>query len=512
MLWSTRRAFTRLIAIAALAATVGCSAHAAPQAGPPVATKASAAAVRRLQAQLTTVFNGPAMARGTWGVHVRSLDRGDTLFGYNDGKLMMPASNMKILTLAATAEQFGWDHLFKTSLETAAPVEGGVLRGDLFVRGGGDPTISTRGKRDQLVFDEWAAALKAAGITSIEGRIIGDDQAFEDQGVGPGWSWDYLEAGYAAPVGALQFNDNTADLRVTHGAVAGDPAVVELSAGSGLTIVNHVRTVAATPNGSRGSVDVQRRIDRPEIEISGMIPADADPISRTVAVLNPTLYFAQNLKGALIARGIQVTGEAVDGDDIGQPLVPQGDAARRVLVTTTSAPLRDVATVLMKVSQNQYAETLLKALGAARGGLGTTSAGRRAATETFRAWGIPDDAYVMSDGSGLSRYNYVAPSAITAILARMYQDPRHREAFAATLPVAGKDGTISTRMRRSRAEGNAIAKTGSIANVRALSGYVKTRTGETLAFSILANDFVIPAATVNYIADLAVEILANFHR
>ena len=106
----------------------------------------------------------------------------------------------------------------------------------------------------------------------------------------------------------------------------------------------------------------------------------------------------------------------------------------------------------------------------------------------------------------------MAPSAITTILARMHQDPRHREAFAATLPIAGKDGTISTRMRRSRAEGNAIAKTGSIANVRALSGYVKTRTGETLAFSILANDFVIPSATVNWIADLAVEILANFGR
>ena len=154
------------------------------------------------------------------------------------------------------------------------------------------------------------------------------------------------------------------------GAAAGDAAVVELAAGSGLSIVNHVRTVAAEPGGPRGSVDVQRRIDRPEIEISGMIPVGAEPISRTVAVLNPTLYFAQSLKTALIARGIPVTGEAVDGDDVGPLLEPQGATARRVLVTTTSAPLRDVATVLMKVSQNQYAETLLKALGTARGGAG----------------------------------------------------------------------------------------------------------------------------------------------
>jgi len=238
----------------------------------------------------------------------------------------------------------------------------------------------------------------------------------------------------------------------------------------------------------------------------------APPVTRTVAVLNPTLFFAQSLRDALIARSIAVTGAAVDIDDVSAELLPQVGVERRVLVTTMSPPLRDVASVLMKVSQNQYAETFLKTLGSASGGLGTTTAGRRAAAETFRAWGIPDDGYVISDGSGLSRYNYAAPSAITAILARLYQDPRHREAFAATLPIAGKDGTLSTRMRRSRAEGNAIAKTGSIANVRALSGYVKTRSGETLAFSILANDFVVPAATVNWIADLAVEILANFSR
>ena len=509
---STTRAFTRLMSIAALAATVGCSAHAAPQTAPAIAKKESVEAVRRLRADLSTVFNGPVMAHATWGVHVRSLDHGDTLFAHNAGKLMMPASNQKILTVAAAAETLGWDHTFTTVLETTAPVQDGVLMGDLLVRGGGDPTISSRGRRDQHVFDEWAAALKTAGITRIEGRIVGDDQAFEDQGVGPGWSWDYLEAGYAAPVGALQFNDNTADLRVVPGVAAGEAAVFWIQPGHGFTIVNHVRTVAMPAGGLRGTVSVERRIDRPEIQLTGMIPLGAEPISRTIAVLNPTLFFAQAVKDALIARGITVTGDAVDNDDLPQDLRPQPGTTRRELVATRSAPLREVAAVLMKVSQNQYAETLLKAVGAARGGLATTTAGRRAAAQTFRAWGIPDDSYSMSDGSGLSRYNYVSASALTTILARMHQDPRHRDAFIATLPVAGVDGTISTRMRRSRAEGNATAKTGSIANVRALSGYVKTRTGETLAFSILANDFVIPSTTVNWITDLAVEILANFSR
>lgn len=506
-------AFRRILPLAlALSTSLACAGNRPPVAGPPaqVSEKASRAALQDLRQQLTTIFNAPVMAHGTWGVEVRSLDRGDILFAHNAGKLMMPASNMKILTLAAAAERLGWDFRFTTTLETSGVVEAGVLHGDLIVRSNGDPTMSTREKRGARVFDEWAAALKAMGITGIDGRIIGDDQAFDDEGVGPGWSWDYLEAGYAAPSGALQYNENTADLTTAPGAVIGDPIVVQLAPGSGFTVTNRAITGEGADSGRRGAINVVRRIDRPELEISGMVPLGAPSASRVVAVINPTLFFAQSLKDGLIARGIPVTGDAADGDDVAGE--PDMAAERRVLVTTSSPSLREIGTVLMKVSQNQYAETLLKALGAASGGLGTTGAGRRAAVQTFTEWGIPTDGYVMSDGSGLSRYNYIAPSTITMILARMHQDPKHREAFAATLPIAGKDGTIGSRLRKTRAEGNAIAKTGSIANVRSLSGYVRTRTGELLAFSILANDFILPAATVNYIADVAVEALANLAR
>ena len=495
-----------------LAISIACAGNRPPVAGAPpaISEKSSREALQDLRQQLTTIFNAPLMAHGTWGVEVRSLDRGDVLFAHNAGKLMMPASNMKILTLAVAAERLGWDYRFTTTLESSGVVEAGVLHGDLVVRSNGDPTTSTRGKRGALVLDEWAAALKAAGITGIHGRVIGDDQAFDDEGVGPGWSWDYLEAGYAAPIGALQYNENTADLTTAPGVAVGDPIIVQLAPGSGFSVMNRATTGDGAESGRRGAVNVARRIDRPELEISGMIPLGAPSVSRVVAVINPTLFFAQSLKDGLIARGIPVSGDAVDGDDVAAE--PGMALERRVLATTPSPSLREIGTVLMKVSQNQYAETLLKAIGASAGGLGTTSGGRRAAVETFTSWGVPADSYVMSDGSGLSRYNYVAPSTINAILARMHGDPKHREAFLATLPIAGKDGTISTRMRKTRAEANAMAKTGSIANVRSLSGYVRTRTGELLAFSIIANDFVVPSATVNYIADVAVEALANLKR
>lgn len=470
-------------------------------------------AVRQLQLDLSAVFNAPITRHATWAVDVRSLDTGESLYRLNADKLVMPASNMKIVTIAAAAEILGWDHRFTTTLETAAPVVNGILEGDLFIRGSGDPTINNRDQRSFEVLERWAEALKQAGITGIRGRIIGDDQAFDDGWLGDGWSWDYLQFGYAAPIGALQFNENVATLTVTPGFAVGAPAHVTLTAGTGYIIVNRTTTSAAdVPE----RISYTRRLDAPVLEVTGSVPvAGTEPVRavvRNVAVINPTLFFAQSVKDGLIARGIDVFGEAADIDDVAAEFIGTNGSEMRVLATCESPTLREIGTVLMKVSQNQYAETLLKAAGAKVGGLGTATAGRRAFIEVLTAWGLEPGSYVLQDGSGLSRYNYVTASGLTTILERMHTDERHREAFLATLPVAGEDGTLASRMARTRAASNARAKTGSIANVRSLSGYVRTSDGELLAFSIIANDFTTSAATITWMADLGVEILSNFRR
>lgn len=440
---------------------------------------------------------------------VQSLDSGASLFQLDADKLMMPASNLKILTLSAAAETLGWDYRYTTTLEATGPVEDGVLHGDLIVRGSGDPTINSRSDRAAHVLDEWVAALAAAGIRTVDGRLIGNDQAFDDEGIGAGWAWDYLQYAYAAPAGALEYNEDVAALTVMPGASVGAPASVAISPGAGFALVNRAST--GIP-GSETTIDFRRRLDRPVLEVTGMIPLGAPPAQRSVAVVNPTVFFVQSLKDALAARGIVVLGPAVDYDDAAPELQASAPAAPRVLASTVSPPLREIAAVMMKVSQNLYAETLLKTIGATRGGLGTVAAGLQVVRELLGRWGVPDDAYVLLDGSGLSRYNYVTASAITTVLEHMYRDPRHREAFLSTLPIAGEDGTVSARMRGTRAEGNAMAKTGSLSNVRTLSGYVRTRDGEMLVFSVLANDFVLPSATIARITDLAIEVLANFTR
>jgi serine-type D-Ala-D-Ala carboxypeptidase/endopeptidase (penicillin-binding protein 4) len=427
---------------------------------------------------------------------------------------MMPASNMKILTLAVAAESLGWDYRFSTTLHARGTIAGGVLHGDLIVKSNGDPTINTREARGTALFDEWARAVHAAGIDTIDGRVIGDDQAFDDEGIGAGWAWDYLQYDYAAPVGALQYNEDVAALTIAPGSDAGARPVVQFQTGSGLELLNHAMT---GPAGSEDTIDFRRSLDRPVLEVTGSIPRAATPDTRTVAVVNPTIFFAQALKSELSARGIAISGPAVDFDDVAAELVAAETAhdhqnTDTLIARTESPPLRDIATVLMKVSQNLYAETLLKAIGGGQQGLGTAEGGRVTVRKVLTDWGIKPDSYVMYDGSGLSRYNYVTAATIADVLQHMYNDPRHRDAFVATLPVAGKDGTMATRLRRTRAEGNAAAKTGSIANVRSLSGFVKTRDGEMIVFSILCNDFIIPSARISAMADLAVETLANFTR
>jgi D-alanyl-D-alanine carboxypeptidase/D-alanyl-D-alanine-endopeptidase (penicillin-binding protein 4) len=276
---------------------------------------------------------------------------------------------------------------------------------------------------------------------------------------------------------------------------------------SGLLIENRVTTSAA---GGDADLELQRLPGSDRLVVSGTVPAGGKEATRQVTVDDPALYFARVLRATLVAKGIEISGDAVHVDSA----KPRGqEGAGRVLLAHDSPPLSEIARVLMKVSQNLYAETFLRTLGAAASGTGSAAEGQKVVRDVLAGWGIAPDAYVLADGSGLSRYNYVCADTLVKILRQMYREPRHREAFQATLPVGGQDGgTIARRFKGTRAEGNVRAKTGSIANVRALSGYVTTLDGEPLVFSIIANSFTQPQATIDAATDQAVERLANLTR
>src|SRR5438105_792341 len=179
-------------------------------------------AVAQLRRDIDALFADPALARGFWGVLIKSLKTDETLYTLNARKLMMPASNMKIVTLAAAVEKLGWDYTYETTVRIAGRIDNGVLEGDLVVVGSGDPSLMAADGSADGLFSRWAGQLEAAGVRSIAGRIVGDDNTFDDETLGFGWSWDDLPDDYAAGVGALQLNEDAVRITVVPGAAAGD--------------------------------------------------------------------------------------------------------------------------------------------------------------------------------------------------------------------------------------------------------------------------------------------------
>jgi serine-type D-Ala-D-Ala carboxypeptidase/endopeptidase (penicillin-binding protein 4) len=470
----------------------------------PDATTARAQAA--LQRSIDTILRDPALAHGYWGVLVKSLKTDETVYELNARKLFIPASNMKIVTLAAAAERLGWDYTYETRLLAAGRIEAGRLDGDLLVVGSGDPSIVVADGVADRLFDDWASKLTAAGVRTVLGRVIGDDNAFDDDELGFGWSWDDLPDDYAAGVSALQFNENAVRLTVAPGPRVDDFAAVSLAlSASGLVVDSAVKT--SVPN-APASITAHRFPGRARLELRGSIPLGSAPVSRLVSVDNPTLFFANVLRNALIARGIDVRGAAVDIDDVSDP--PARTNARPI-ASHRSPPLSQLAVRLMKVSQNLYAETLFKTMGAAVG-MPTYAAARTQVGLILGGMGIGDTDLIVRDGSGLSRYDFLSPAALVTILTHANRDERLRELFAATLPIAGRDGSLSGRMKSTPAEGNVRAKTGSMTGVRTLSGYVTTADGEALVFAIMANNFETPPLTITNAADAIVVKLATFRR
>ncbi len=498
-----RRPRTLLIVSSILATLLGGASCAARQ---PPATPATLAVtpVQQLRLEIERLLAAPGLERSVWALKIQSLDRGDTLYEANARKLMMPASNMKIVTVAAAAERLGWDHRFETTLLATGPVVDGTLQGDLVVRGTGDPSIG-RGAEGATPFEDWANRLASSGLRRIAGRIVGDDDAFEDEGLGAGWAWDYLAYGYAAPSGALEYNDDTIDLVVRPGASRGEPVDAALrSEGSGLSLVNAATTGA---EGEAETLALRRMPGSSVLRLEGTLPRGSAEQVLPVSVDNPTAYFVQSLRSVLIGRGIQVDGEALDVDTLPSPLDLSNAQS---LLIHRSPPLSELAKVVMKVSQNMYADTFLKAMG--RSNAGSVKEGRKVVAEVLKEWGIDPDSYVMYDGSGLSRYNYVTADMLVQILRRMHESSTHAAAFRATLPIGGEDGSLARRYQGSPAARKVWAKTGSISNVRALSGFVETVGHENLVFSILANHFTVPQSEIDAVTDAIVEALARFTR
>ena len=486
---SSRRCAAALVALA-------CSAVLSAQSAVPVPPRS----LDQLRHDIDAILGSPLLQHGLWGVVIKPVDRDETWYAKNGNTLMMPASTLKVVTLAAAAEKLGWDFRFETKVFAVGTVSGGTLHGDLVVVGSGDPSLDDWDGNATRLFDDWATQLKAAGITAIEGRIVGDDNAFDDETIGFGWAWDDLPAGFAAGVSALQFNEGNVQLRLGPGDAVGDKAIATISPSfAGLTLKNMIVT---GPPDSVGNVTRRRLPGSSRLELRGSLPLRGRPYSQTASVDNPTLYFVSALRASLVADGVAVSGPAVDIDDLPSP--PSRDRLAP-LITYQSPPLSMLATTMMKLSQNQFAEAFFKTVGG-----GTAEAARMAERDTLQSWGIDPATIVLADGSGLSRFNYITPETMVAVLTHVAQTERLRAAYQSTLPIAGRDGTLELRMKGTLAEGRAFVKTGSMNGVRTAAGYVQTADGQMLVFAILANNFANSSAVINAATDEIIVRLASY--
>lgn len=487
---------------------------------PPVISKAQKVPenLQELQTSISQILDDNRFENAIWGVKIIDLTTNDVWFDQHTEKSLMPASNAKLYTSAAALDQLGPEFRYETNLYADGPIVNGVLNGNLYIRGSGDPSIGDRyvDGDPAAVFRNWAEALRNLGIKQIEGDIIGDDDLFDDLTLGYGWSWDDEPYYYSAEISALTFYDNSIRF-IMEGQEIGRPATLRWEPFNTpyVDVVNKTLTIAPSED---DDIDYARPRNVNVIEAIGTIyPADID--TSYITVSNPTLYFVHVLRDVLIQEGIAVMGRPVDVDELS--IKPAYGAKRmNTLLVHRSAPLSDIIVILNKESQNLYSELLIRTLGVhmppeiKEDDDEPTSAenGIMAAMTTFASAQMDTSRIKLRDGSGLSRMNLVTPEMTADLLMYMWnhKNPAVRQAYYNSLPIGGVDGTLEDRYRRGPGYRNVRAKTGTLSGVSSLSGYVSTGGGTPLLFVLMCNNFTTKTSAVRRTQDALITMLSRY--
>ncbi len=475
--------------------------HAAPARPKPRAD------VARFGRRVAAVLGGEREERAYWGILVADRDTGETLYGLNADHFFEPASNAKIFTTALALSALGTNYRFRTTLESGAGLDPqGRLAGDLRLVGRGDPDISNRkipyaGRFDRdgpvdKVLAELADAAVRQGLREVDGDIVADDSYFPYDPYPAGWSVGDLFFTFGAPVNALAFNDNEVSIEVQPGLRVGDPASITTEPAAARGAV--AQEITTGPPDAQPEVAVVRQPGPNFLLLRGTAPLGYTHIKIDLALTAPAETAALALKQLLEERGVRVQGgtrvqhapppeTTAEGEPILRQAAPATQRDPVVLAEHLSAPLLESVRVTNKVSQNLHAELFLRAVGREKLGAGSTAAGLKVERGFLQAAGVAEKDVLLTDGSGLSRGDLVTPRAVVTRLRYAWRQPWWRD-FVSTLPVAGVDGTLEDRMKKTAASGMIEAKTGSIEHVHSLSGYATTLRGERLAFAIFCNN------------------------
>jgi D-alanyl-D-alanine carboxypeptidase/D-alanyl-D-alanine-endopeptidase (penicillin-binding protein 4) len=441
-------------------------------------TSSKNAAENNFRNQIQKIMDHPCLKKTHYGIKFYSLDRREVLFAHNNNQKLIPASNMKLVTTAVALKTLGPDYRFLTQLYTEGKLQDQTLKGDLYLKGYGDPKLVS--EQMWLFVNE----VRNLPLVKIEGDLVADDSFFDRQWRAKTWKRKFGAEPFTAPAGALSFNFNTVTVYAKPGSQAGAKPVVVVDPGNDFINVDNGGTTTGKRTRKNPSNLMISRLDKgdyDEILVRGGI-AVTDTRSRYfLNITEPTKYTANVFKEFLQREGVTVTGQVRFGS------VPP---AAHHLLTHESEPLSSILKGLNKYSNNFIAEQLLKAVGTIEyGAPGTTENGSLAARNFLVSLGFPPDTFEIADGSGLSRDSRLTPDQLVKILEWAYSDWRVYPEFLASLGVMGVDGSVRNRMKESSEGPRARVKTGTLNFTSAISGYLQSRDGEHLAFSILMNDF-----------------------
>jgi D-alanyl-D-alanine carboxypeptidase/D-alanyl-D-alanine-endopeptidase (penicillin-binding protein 4) len=408
------------------------------------------------------------------GLHVVRLKDGATLASHQADRPFLPASNVKLLTTAAALRTLGPDYRFPTRLYATGPLAGGHLRGDLVLKGFGDPELVS--ERLWLL----VASLRQKGLKEVTGDLVVDESFFDDDYRAPGWGGQMSTRAFYAPVAPASLNFNAVTVHVEPGSAPGRPALVLIEPPTAYVVLTNRATTGRAGSGLRLVVDRLSGSRKDTIAVKGSIPYDAERATHYRSVTHPWRYLATVFAEELRRQGISIKGRLREGR------VPE---SAQELVEFESRPLGRIVQDLNKLSNNFMAEAMLKTMGVhLYGPPGSFEKGLAAVEDFLRSLGIEPGSYKLVDGSGLSKTNRLTPRQLTAVLAEMWRDFRYRPEYVVSLAVMGLDGSVEERLEDTRARQRLRVKTGSLVGASALSGYAAAADGEELAFSVLINN------------------------
>lgn len=431
-----------------------------------------------------------------WSVIVRD-STGSILEGYNYDKLIRPASNLKLLTSAAILSTLGPGYTFQTNMYGIGYQEGRTWRGDIVIRGTGDPSISGRFYNEHrfYVYEKFVSALDSMGISRIEGNLIGNDSFFDSQPYPKGWSWEDLTFYYGVEISALSFNNNAVDLEVFADKEVGETPRIQWFPFD-TDYVEFVNEQVITPPDTEYDEFYRRILGTNTIILRSKLPQgyyEDEPLS----VMNASLYFMDTFKKYLEDSGIEAAGRIIIDD---QPK-DWGSDQYSVLASHESKPLGTLVREINKESSNFYTEMLLKAASVEQFGTqGSTELGLTLVGEYAHSIGLDTTRIHMNDGSGMAPSTLLTSEDLSKLLVNM-QDHPYFDIYRSSFPVAGVDGLLEHRFRGTPLRGNLFGKTGYVSGVRALSGYMNASSGQRLIFSIITNHYTEETAYIDFVQE-----------